>query len=228
MHFSESGKSSVKLCVGIASIVLEGRFTGHEDDSLFESQDQNSQPFICDRNFRNDEKCIRPQRKVIVKTLDTFSTDIFKANSSQQSSAFDSFAGGLLNIRSFPSTSTSTPKKHHFSYIDVGWDEYENGTSSSRSIFLKSPSTILGFSGGYSSSESRLGRITKSSSSSNINPTPHTSAKSKQGIQPGPHCESFLRKMAIIKDGFTGEEHVCCPMNNVVSFSFDNYTYAFY
>lgn len=219
MHFSESGKSSVKLCVGIASIVLEGRFTGHEDDSLFGSQDQNSPPFICERNFQ-DEKLIRPQRKVVVKTLDTFSTDIFEAKLNNN---FDSFAYGLLNIRSYPSTSTSTPKKHHFSYIDVGWDEYENGTGS-RSIFMKSPSTILGFSGGYSPSQSKLGRIKKSSSSSNIHPAPHISAKSNQGIQPGPHCESFLRKMAIIKDGFSGEEHFCCPMNNVVSFEFDSFS----
>jgi hypothetical protein len=230
MHFSESGKSSIKLCVGIASIVLEGRFTGHEDDfSAENSSDQSGtdlgQSFVCERNFQNDIAFTRPNQKVNVKTLENFSSsNIIEASSSKQGTTFDSFACGLHDIKSFSSTSTSTPKKHHFSYIDVGWDEYENGTGTgTRSVFLKSPSTMMGFSRDLYSSTSQnkmaMNRIKKSFSFSSIQHVPQKSAKSNQGIKPGPHCENFLRKMGILKDGSVDEEHTCCPSNSVVRLS---------
>lgn len=205
MHFSESAKSSVKLCVGIASIILEGRSV-HEDASSFENSSDQSrndlgQLFVSERNFHNDTTTfIRPHRKVAVEnTLETLTSGMIEASSAQQgTTTFDSFACGLLNVS--PSTSTSTPKKHHFSYIDVGWDEYENGTGS-RSVFLKSPSTMQFTSEHYGSSAlTKLGRIKKSSSFSNIQPAQRKSANSNQGMQPGPHCENFLRKMGILKD----------------------------
>lgn len=225
MHFSESGKSSIKLCVGIASIVLEGRFTGHEDDFLLENDSDQSgadlgQSFVCERNFQNDTAFARPHHRVNVKTLETFGCDVIEASSSKQCATFDSFTSGLNNVKSsFLLTPTSTPKKHPFSYIDVGWDEYENGTGA-RSVFLKSPSTLLGFSGDlYSSSTQNkmtVNRIRKSFSFSTVHAASQKSAKSNQGIKPGPHCENFLRKMGILKDGSVDEEHVCCPSNNVV------------
>lgn len=218
MQSSESGKSTFKLCVGIASIILEGRLIGDEDSSSFNAEKQDTfaktresmlEKFCKDKNLfgfqRNDVKRL----STCVSSLNTASTmEEFEKNINfKESSGCDSM---------FPSTSTSTPKKLNLSYIHVDWEEYDNSFDGPREQ-LRSPEIPK-----YSTFHSKLERIKKSSSSSSVpssyqNTSNKSSNSKQQAIKQGPHCESFLKKMTILKDNLKDVEHICSYSNVFVS-----------
>jgi hypothetical protein len=200
MHFGESGKSTFKLCVGIASIVLEGRLIGDEDTtSPFEHQNshgKNRESIL--ETFRQNESFFGFRRNE-VKNLSTCVSEINTASNNKEFGIMGSSCG-LFNA-AFPSTSTSTPKKLNDKFEELDWGEYEGPCPK------------------FSSFQPKLDRIRKSSSSSNVHSALQSANKStkQQGIKQGPHCESFLRKMTMFKDNSNDIEHVCSHTNLSVS-----------
>jgi hypothetical protein len=211
MHFGESGKSTFKLCVGIASIILEGRQIGENSLSSEHKEaigkDRESTDLLYGFLRRGDDKGFGNS----VNGLNTASKIEYEKNLNLLGSP----RCDLFDV--FPSTSTSTPKKLNLdSFIDFDWedDDYDGfrGEELTSSRIPK-----------YRSFQSKLDRIEirKSSSSSSVHTALQSAKPNKQqGIKQGPHCESFLKKMTMLKDNSNDVEHICSLSNISVSVKF--------
>lgn len=212
MQFGESGKSTFKLCVGIASIILEGRLIGNENSLSSEHEeaigkDHESADLLF--GFRRSE--VKSFGNGVSGMSAASKLEIEKKNLNLLGSSCS-----LFDV--FPSTSTSTPKKfNHNSLIDFDWgDDDFNFDGPYRTEELNSSSSRIPK---YSSFQSKLDRveIRKSSSSSSVHSALQSAKPMKQqGIKQGPHCESFLKKMTMLKDNSNDVEHICSLSNSLV------------